>query len=112
MEQLKTIPWPKNSIFAQLGEVTRIANLSERQRRRYDADLKILRDNANIFKFAQKQARDEGVAEGVVTGIAKGRSEVAVNMLKKGMPVELVAEIAMLPITEVEKLQAELSVSA
>ena len=122
MEILERIPWAaKNSVFSRLGEIAEIANMTETQRRKYDKDLKILRDNYNILEFAKKEARREGRAEGKAEGIAEGRAEgiaegraeglkekaieMAIEMLKEGLPIETVAKISKLSISEVEKLK-------
>ena len=115
---LERIPWAaKNSVFSRLGEIAEIANMTETQRRKYDKDLKILRDNYNILEFAKKEARREGRAEGKAEGraegIAEGKAEgmkekaieMAIEMLKDGMSIETVAKISKLSISEVEKLK-------
>ena len=113
MEILNRIPWAaKNSVFMRLGELAEVANMSEKQRRSYDKDLKILRDSYNILEFAKKEARREGLQEGREEGRAEGRAEVvtemAVEMLKKGMDIELVSEISKLSIDDVRKLRRQL----
>ena len=114
MEILNRIPWAaKNSVFHRLGELAEVANMSEKQRRSYDKDLKILRDSYNILEFAKKEARkegkEEGREEGIAQGIVQGREEMAVEMLRRGMSVELVSEIAKLTVERVETLRSQLS---
>lgn len=115
MEILERIPWAaKYSVFARLGEIAKIANMNEKQRRKYDHDLKVLRDNYNILDFAQKKAlakgleegRAQGLAEGRAQGLEEARKEAAVEMLKEGMPIELVARISKLSIEDVTNLQS------
>ncbi len=68
MEILERIPWAaKNSIFARLGEIAEVANLSKMQRRKYDQDLKIFRDSCNVLNYAKE--------EGYVSGKEDGRAE-------------------------------------
>ncbi len=75
MEILERIPWAaKNSIFAKLGEIAEVANLSKLQRRKYDQDLKIFRDSVNILKYAKEEGREEGRAEGREEGRAVERA--------------------------------------
>ena len=106
MEILERIPWAaKNSVFSRLGEIAEIANMTETQRRKYDKDLKILRDNYNILEFAKKEARKEGRAEGRAEGLKEKAIEMAIEMLKEGLPIETVAKISKLSISEVENLK-------
>ena len=103
---LERIPWAaKNSVFSRLGEIAEIANMTETQRRKYDKDLKILRDNYNILEFAKKEARKEGRAEGRAEGLKEKAIEMAIEMLKEGLPIETVAKISKLSISEVENLK-------
>ena len=127
MEILERIPWAaKYSVFERLGEIAKIANMNEKQRRKYDHDLKVLRDNYNILDFAQKKAHERGLAEGRAEGrtlgleegraegraegrsegMVEGRKEAAVEMLKEGMSVELVARISKLSVEDVSNLQS------
>ncbi|MEE3447199.1 MAG: Rpn family recombination-promoting nuclease/putative transposase [Bacteroidales bacterium] len=108
MEILERIPWAaKNSVFSRLGEIAEIANMTETQRRKYDKDLKILRDNYNILEFAKKEARKEGRAEGRAEGLKEKAIEMAIEMLKEGLPIETVAKISKLSISEVENLKKQ-----
>ena len=93
MATLDTIPWSaKNSIFAQLGKFAQIANLTESQRRKYDKDLKIYRDNKNILAYAQKRSREEGRAEGLAEGERQANLETA--RILKALGKMTIAEIA------------------
>ena len=138
MEILNRIPWTaKNSVFMRLGELAEVANMSEKQRRSYDKDLKILRDSYNILEFAKKEARKEGLQEGreegiaqgreegiaqgreegiaqgreegIAQGIAQGREEMAVEMLRRGMSIELVSEVSKLTEDIVRSLRSQMS---
>lgn len=51
-----------------------------------------------------------GRAEGEKLGIVKSRKETALNMLKRGMSVELAAEISLLSVDEVLKIKATLPI--
>jgi len=59
--------------------------LTESQRRKYDKDLKIYRDNKNILAYAQKRSREEGRAEGRAEGLAEGRAEGRAEGLAEGL---------------------------
>ena len=109
MATLERIPWAqKDSIFSQLGKFAQIANLSESQRRKYDKDLKIYRDSVNVLNYAQKQAREEGLAEGREKGLAEGRAEekinIALKLKKAGADIALIILSTGLSEEEIEKL--------
>ena len=117
MATLERIPWTaKNTIFAQLGKFAQIANLSESQRRKYDKDLKIYRDNINIMEYAKersheegwKEGHEEGRAEGEKIGIEKGEKskaiEIARNFKKAGIDINIIAENTGLTIDEINAL--------
>ncbi len=109
MEILERIPWAaKNSIFARLGEIAEVANLSKMQRRKYDQDLKIFRDSCNVLNYAKEEGYASGKEEGRAEGREQERYTIAINMLKKGLTPELVAEVSGLTIDDVDKLKASL----
>jgi hypothetical protein len=126
MATLEYIPWAtKDTIFSQLGRFAQIANLSEPQRRKYDKDLKIYRDNINVLDYAEKQGKEEGekigIEKGVKIGIEKGEKigiekgrvegekqkalEIARSLKAAGkLTIEESAEITKLSLEEIEKL--------
>ena len=63
----------------------------------YEARLKFLRDQLSNIRGERRLGREEG------------KKEVAVEMLRKGMSVELVAECARLSVDEVEKLKESIN---
>jgi len=72
--------------------------------------------NISTEKSAMERERREGREEGEEIGFVKGRAEgeklgivkTAIAMLKKGMPVELIAEISQLSVEEIEELKKTL----
>ena len=105
MEILERIPWTaKNSIFAKLGEIAEVANLSKLQRRKYDQDLKIYRDSVNILKYAKEEGFTMGEEKGRAEGAHQEKIATARKMKAENMPLDLVARITNLPISEIENL--------
>ena len=101
MATLERIPWAqKDSIFSQLGKFAQIANLSESQRRKYDKDLKIYRDSVNVLNYAQKQAHEQGLAE----GRAEEKINIALKLKKAGADIALIMLSTGLSEEEIEKL--------
>ena len=84
----------------------------EHERRLYELQEKGLHDIATLQKHARQEGHKEGVEEGrregIKKGVEKGRKEglrtSARNMLRKGMPVALVAEVTGLSPDEVAAL--------
>ena len=114
MATLEYIPWAtKDTIFSQLGKFAQIANLSEPQRRKYDKDLKIYRDNINVLDYAVKQGREEGekigFLKGEKIGIEKGEKQRSLDIARSlkaagKLTIEEIAEITKLSIEDIEKL--------
>jgi len=84
----------------------------EHERRLYELREKGLHDIATLQKHARQEGHKEGVEEGrregIKKGVEKGRKEglrtSARNMLRKGMPMALVAEVTGLSPDEVAAL--------
>ena len=106
MSTLEYIPWAaKDTIFSQLGKFAQIANLSEHQRRKYDKDLKIYRDNINVLNHAIKSGIEQGRKEGIAEGRADAMREIARSLKAAGkLTIEEIAEMTKLPIEEIEQL--------
>ena len=49
----------------------------------------------------------EGVAEGRVEGVAKGKTEVAIQMLRKKLSLEMIAEVTNFTVEEVTAIAKE-----
>jgi predicted transposase YdaD len=60
--------------------------------------------------YNEESFRREMRAEGYEEGREEGHEEVATNMLKKGMPLPLIAEVCMMPEDKIKELAAELGI--
>ncbi|WP_337583279.1 transposase [Prevotellamassilia timonensis] len=97
----------KNAVFRKLTEISDITALSKEEHEKYDESIKILRDNYATFKFAIKEGHDKGRAEGRAEGQTKEKKQIAQNMLKEGMAVNLICKMTGLDEQEVLKLKDE-----
>ena len=105
MEILERIPWAaKNSIFAKLGEIAEVANLSKLQRRKYDHDLKVYRDSVNILKYAKEEGFTMGEEKGRAEGAKNQAIETARLMKQHGDDLNYIASVTKLSISEIENL--------
>lgn len=108
-------------VFTRLFEQAEIAKFNNEELKLYEDSMNAYRGIVNAIRTAEKTKYAEGEADsmakglaeglekGRVEGLEKGRTEgitkVAINMLGKGMPAELVAEMTGLPIDEVQRIQ-------
>jgi len=105
MEILERIPWAaKNSIFAKLGDIAEVANLSKLQRRKYDHDLKVYRDSVNILKYAKEEGFTMGEEKGRAEGAKAQAIETARLMKAENIPLDTIARFTNLSLSEIENL--------
>ncbi len=84
-------------------KVLDVLNFSEEERELYEDHLKWLRIEANTLKKTAEKALAEGISIGEARGIEKGKSELIKMMLNQGNPVDKIAKITGLSITEIKK---------
>lgn len=90
--------------------------MNKKERDKYEACLKVYRDNYNTWIYMKEQALKEGIAKGIEQGIEqgikigvnKGKKEnsydIARKMKQKGLSVDMIAECTGLSKSEIEKL--------
>ena len=121
LEQLESLQFKgQKALFQRREELARIVNMNKKERDKYEACLKVYRDNYNTWNYMKEQALKEGLEEGLAKGIAKGIEqgiEIGVNKGKKensydiarkmkqnGLSVDMIAECTGLSNSEIEKL--------
>ena len=89
-------------------ETADIASLSERDRLRYESDLKNYMDTMGCIRYAEKRGKEDGREEGRAEGREEGRKqqqlEIARSMKEGGMPAEMIAKYTGLSGQDIEKL--------
>jgi len=91
----------RERVFEKLFAIAEIAKFTPDQVRSYEDSLKYYRDLKNSLDTAKEEGRLEGKEEGRLEGIG----EVAENMLKKGIPTEIIAETTGLTDQQIERLK-------
>ena len=81
-----------------------VLNFSKEERELYEDHLKWLRIEANTLKKAAAEALAEGISIGEARGIEKGKSELIKMMLNQGNPVDKIAKITGLSVSDIQKL--------
>jgi predicted transposase/invertase (TIGR01784 family) len=121
MHMLKERPaWVAGSELEELYNEAEIASWSSEKRIQYEKNIMNQNDYDNIFyeryhdghKIGRAEGRAEGHAEGRAEGHAEGRSvgvidgksEVAKNMLKEGMDVDLISRLTGLTEEQIRRL--------
>ena len=86
-----------------------VLNFSEEERELYEDHLKWLRIEANTLKKTAEKAKEEGIAEGIFIGEAKGierrNIEVAINMIKQKLDNKIISSVTGLTLEEILKLK-------
>ena len=121
MEALNRLPWvSKNPIFKRLSEIGEVSALSREERIKYDAAIRIYRDNLYAmegaeevgmrkgFEKGRKKGREEGRLEGREEGILEGIEEGILMTARKlkvmGVPAHSIAEATGLSAEVIEGL--------
>lgn len=86
----------REQIFEKLFKAAEIAKFTPTQVRSYEDSLKYYRDLKNSLDTAKEEGREEGreegIEEGMKKGIEKGIAEVAKNLLKSGVDLEIIIQ--------------------
>jgi predicted transposase/invertase (TIGR01784 family) len=61
-----------------------------------------------LYLVGEQRGLEKGLQKGKEEGFQKGKEEVALQMLRKGMALELISEITELPIERLEQLKQQL----
>ena len=81
------------------------------QRRKYEQREKYEHDYVSDMEGLWKEGRAAGVEQGIKQGIRQGRqlgiAHIAMNMLRAGTPIAIVAQMAELPEAVIQKMAEE-----
>jgi len=94
-------------------------SFTEQEREIYEAELKARRDDLEELRTAKAKGRTEGRTEGEAIGMEKGKAigiekgrtealrETALNLLRKGIPADMIAEATGMTLDEITALGNE-----
>lgn len=111
-EKIKMAKKENEKIKEAKSELDKL-EMSAEDRELYELRLKAIRDEINIresgymdgMKDGEEKGKKEGREEGKEEGRNENKKEIALNMLKKQMPLELIEELTGLSQSEIEKLK-------
>ena len=109
MEALNRLPWvSKNPIFKRLSEIGEVSALSREERIKYDAAIRVYRDNLYAMEGAEEVGMRKGYERGRLEGREEGREEGIIMTARKlkvmGVPVRSIAEATGLSLERIEGL--------
>ena len=114
VEQLKKevadtrLPQGTKDLFYKVLDTADLASLTDKERMRYESDLKNYMDTMSCIEFAENRGRTEGLEEGRKEGreegMVEGKIEGAKALKNKGVDMELICQTTGLSIEQIEKL--------
>ncbi|WP_316833759.1 Rpn family recombination-promoting nuclease/putative transposase [Pedobacter nutrimenti] len=117
MEILDEIPVPlrKKKVFRELYQLAEVINLSPEDMNAYQESLKIKRDNYSALESAELRGEQRGQKQGEQRGIEIGaelerakaeqeKREMALELKKEGLSIDLIARTTKLSVEEIQTL--------
>lgn len=99
-------------IFDKLFQEAEVGQFNPDERKAYEDSLKYYRDVKNsldtAFEDGKMEGKMEGYLEGEQWGVIKGKMEIALNLLKKGVDLTTILEVSGLTIEQIEDLKKKL----
>ncbi|MBO4800677.1 MAG: Rpn family recombination-promoting nuclease/putative transposase [Bacteroidaceae bacterium] len=101
MEILNRMPWAaQHAAFQRLATICETAALTPAERDRYEASMKVYRDNIAIAT----RAVEEGMEKGIEKGMEKANLQNAQKMKAKGFSIDDIMEVTGLSKEQIEQL--------
>ncbi len=88
-------------VFERAFETAELARMDAGERARYEASLKVYRDNFTVLETARMEGKEEGKEE----GRAERDIAIALNMKKEGFDPAVIAKLTGLPLKEIDRLK-------
>ena len=82
----------QEKVFARLFEAAEIAKFDKVERREYEESLKNYRDWFSVMKTARDKGREEGRKEGREEGANEKALDIARQMKRSGVPLEMIVQ--------------------
>ena len=95
----------KSEMFNLLFDSADFSKFTAEEKIKYDKDMTTERDRANQLEYAMQQGLQQGFQQGELRGEEKKAKSAAEIMLRKGMPINEIAEISGLSVEAIKQLQ-------
>ena len=94
----------QDRVFAKLFEAAEIAKFTPKEREAYEDSLKYYRDIKNVVDTSREEGFNEGIEQGIEQGITIRNIEIARELKKNGIAVEVIIQSTGLSKHEIENL--------
>ncbi|NGM65789.1 PD-(D/E)XK nuclease family transposase [Sphingobacterium sp. SGR-19] len=101
---MKLSTYLKKPIFKKLFEIAEYSKLNKEERKMYDVSLKRKWDNKVVLDYARQEGEEKARKEERTKAEAE-KLKYALNLKKRGLAVEDIAEDLGLTVEQVEKLK-------
>ncbi len=98
------LPQETKEVFYQVLDTADEASLSEKERMRYESNLKAYRDTMSCIKFAEAKGEAKGEEIGRAEGRAKRNLEIARSMKSEGIDINVISRCTNLSAEEIDLL--------
>ena len=98
------LPQETKEVFYQVLDTADEASLSEKERIRYESNLKAYRDTMSCIKFAEARGEARGEERGEAKGKAERNKEITRSMKAEGIDSETIAKYTNLTVSEIDKI--------
>jgi predicted transposase/invertase (TIGR01784 family) len=95
----------RERVFEKLFETAEIAKFTPDQIRSYEDSLKYYRDLKNSLDTAKEEGREEGIEIGVEKGREERNIEIAKELLKNGIDIDIISKSTGLTQEQIERLK-------
>ena len=94
----------QEGLFAKLFEAAEIAKFTPKEREAYEESLKYYRDIKNVVDTSREEGRVEGREEGREEGKEAERNEIAKELKKNGVGIDIIIKSTGLSAEEINHL--------
>jgi predicted transposase/invertase (TIGR01784 family) len=95
----------QGDVIAKAFEKAEFIKLPKVEQDKYHQNLKVYRDLVNSYTTAHKTGRKEGIKEGIEQGVLQEKVEIAKNLLKSGISIDVIIKTTGLSFEEIEGLE-------
>ena len=98
----------KNKEIEKIDKKLASMSLSREERNNYEFRRKAILDEISAIDYATKKGLTQGIEQGIEQGIKENSQNIAKEMIKKNMDINLIMELTKLTKEEIEKIKKDI----